>query len=144
MTDEEKRKIRSAVLDLTKTPPSFTIGHLEGRAAVRREQFSIGIMLIADTPGGTIAIGVVSADEFFGEGRWWISRCLVQKPYRGRGIGSFLLDELKKLAVDRKGFVRLEVEPGGYAMDLERQRAFYVRSGFLDAGDGLFTWTREA
>ena len=132
------------MLDHSQTPPTFAIGNLKGRAAVRVERYSTAITLIADTPEGPKAVGTVSADEFFGTGRWWISRCLVQEPYRGLGVGSFLLDELKKLASERERFVRLEVEPGGYNSDPERLRAFYERSGFLDAGDGLFTWTREA
>lgn len=128
-------------LDRSTDPARFVIGDLTGCAAVRSDGHSLGITLIADTAAGAQSLGTVSADNFlYGPGCYWISRFLVHEPYRGRGIGSFMLTELKRLAADSDDFDSLVVEPGGYFEDPERQRAFYTRNGFRDNGDGLFVW----
>lgn len=70
-------------------------------------------------------------------GRWWIARVNVHRKYRGAGYGSMLLNKLVR-EIECRGGVRIEVAPGGYGEDTDRQRRFYIKNGFIeDLEEGL-------
>ena len=78
--------------------------------------------------------GTASADRT-SEHVWWINRVLVQpEECRGKGIGTVLVQLLKE---NLKGQGTLTVCPGGYSDDVERQKNFYLKCGFVDNGDLL-------
>lgn len=60
---------------------------------------------------------------------WYISRVLVAQSFRGKGIGSkvlqILLNEIKKA-----GGKKVIVTPGGYDNNKEQQFNFYLKNGF--------------
>lgn len=61
---------------------------------------------------------------------WYVTRVVVRDPaQRGRGLGERMVKRLLE-AIRRQGPAVVLVEPGGYAADLERQRAFYAKCGF--------------
>lgn len=62
---------------------------------------------------------------------WWIPRVFVHPKHRGQGVGSSLLQELVKRCLEQ-GPDRIEVAPGGYESDPERQRNFYTKNGFVE------------
>lgn len=80
------------------------------------------------------------------EGRWHIARVLVQPASaRGQGIGYLLMKNLKQ-AVRGQGGTHLTVDPGGYGVDPEKQRAFYRKCGFEahDTEEGrMVCWLKE-
>ena len=61
---------------------------------------------------------------------WWIARVNVHRKYRGKGYGSKLLNALVDEIFSRGG-LRIEVAPGGYGEDPEKQYAFYMKNGFV-------------
>jgi N-acetylglutamate synthase-like GNAT family acetyltransferase len=58
---------------------------------------------------------------------WWLARLVVQKPYRGKGLGREMAMKLKENA---DGFP-IQVMPGGYDLTKEEQFAFYEKCGFV-------------
>lgn len=73
--------------------------------------------------------GTASVDKL-PDGRWWVSRVLVQpSTMTGNGIGGKLL-ELVKSEVKKQGGGIMVVCPGGYAGDQKKQRNFYRKHGF--------------
>lgn len=124
-------------------PPShpyveaFAVADLKGKLALRLEPWSVGITMVVDGAGRSCA--TISAD-LLDDGTWYLARCLVQEPYRSKGVGAFLVARLQQLVTARDGFKQLVVEPGGYAADLNRQRSFYLRQGFARADDGAYVW----
>ena len=51
---------------------------------------------------------------------WWIARVNVHRNYRGQGFGSRLLNALVD-AIRNQGGLRIEVAPGGYGEDPDKQ-----------------------
>jgi GNAT superfamily N-acetyltransferase len=81
------------------------------------------------------ALGTASANPFPPEDDvWWVSRVLVQKAHRGRGIGKFLVANLVN-AVRKMGAKKLMVCPGGYDISYEDQVRFYESCGFKKESD---------
>lgn len=84
-----------------------------------------------------LPIATASIDHF--GSHWWVTRVLVQLPWRRQGLGStVLLRALQETAKDigdgaaAHGAAAQEVwvVPGGYDMDEAQQRAFYLKHGF--------------
>jgi GNAT superfamily N-acetyltransferase len=68
--------------------------------------------------------------DLFQENIWWVSRVFVHKDYRRQGVGTELVNKIKK-AIPKN--CRLMVCPGGYDMTLKDQKAFYSSLGFVDS-----------
>ena len=78
--------------------------------------------------GGTCSISLIPG-KF-----WYVNRVLVDADYRGKGVGSKMLQAAIK-AVKEQGGNEIVVEPGGYDADPERQKNFYLRNGFVKKED---------
>jgi len=75
---------------------------------------------------------IATADaNLIGENIWWISRVFVPDFMRGSGIGSAILNRLAD-EVLKNGGTELVVCPGGYFVDGERQRKFYLKNDFKE------------
>lgn len=97
---------------------------------------SISVIMVHDEQ---IRHSIASADEVR-PGVWWVSRVLVQEGYRGKGIGKELVARLLALCAVQRA-EEVQVSPGGYDNDTERQRGFYAACGFVPEGDdGLMVW----
>lgn len=77
------------------------------------------------------------------EGFWYVNRVLVEPlGRRSKGLGSRMLQRL--LAETRRfGPADVVVDPGGYGMNVARQRKFYRKNGFKDVPGikGRLRWT---
>lgn len=78
---------------------------------------------------GGIRISMVEADTVDGE-TWWIVRALVHATAREHGLGSLLLRAVIDAIKAQPGARRVQVTPGGYWVDPERQVNFYRKNGF--------------
>jgi GNAT superfamily N-acetyltransferase len=75
--------------------------------------------------------GVAEA-SWMPDGFWYINRVLVKPPeLRGKGIGGQLLERLKQELKEKAKATLIVVDPGGYGMDVEKQRRFYLKHGFV-------------
>lgn len=119
----------------------FDRAGLQGRVLTVEEELSVRVSLFVTGEGiGGIA-GTISADHLFGDGRWWLSRCLIRSTeYRGKGLGGFLVRRLQAALLPRPDVKRLDVSPGGYGSDTDRLGVFYVRCGFRLEEEGLYVW----
>lgn len=72
--------------------------------------------------------GTASADN---QGHYWyINRVIVQpESNRSKGIGSEMLQRLIKAVKSQNG-KEIQVTPGGYNVDPEKQIKFYEKAGF--------------
>ena len=69
---------------------------------------------------------VATAGMDFVNGKWWLARLIVQRAYRGKGLGRELVKHLRENA---DGYP-IEVMPGGYDTPRDEQFAFYESCGF--------------
>lgn len=60
---------------------------------------------------------------------WYLNRLVVKPSYRGKKIGTALLERLLS-ELETRGGLPVIVEPGGYGSDVEELRSFYQRFGF--------------
>lgn len=113
---------------------------LQKHLVVRNEELSIGVSvrLPLENPS---TMATASCDNFE-DCDWIVTRVWVPEIYRGQGVGSFLLNQLKLIVVTKPRFKSLLVSPGGYNADINRQRHFYMKNGFTVSpwGERLYTW----
>lgn len=105
------------------------------------------VSVSAATKSGLPA-GAASASNL--GGHWWVERVLVQEHHavRGVGLGSEMLKRLLKSIVEvdeMEGRSTLvQVCPGGYGADPERQFNFYLKNGFKRTKNpDLLEWTKS-
>lgn len=82
---------------------------------------------------------VAQADESR-PGVWWVARVLVHEKFRGQGLGKRLVARMLALCA-AQGAREVQVCPGGYDNDTERQRGFYAACGFVPEGnESMMVW----
>lgn len=75
--------------------------------------------------------GVAEA-SWLPDGFWYINRVLVKpSELRNKGIGGQLLERLKQELKEKAKATLIVVDPGGYGMNVKRQRQFYRQHGFV-------------
>ena len=93
--------------------------------------------------GGTLHVSlspvrIAILDSTAYAGGLYLNRVNVPKDYRGRGIGSALLEAFKESS-RRAGHRHVVVEPGGYAdADQERRVRWYEKHGFVRQKEGFY------
>lgn len=100
---------------------------------VRRDPHTISAVLY--DPSSRVK-AIASCDNLPGQDFWWVTRVVVHPlDQRGRGYGSTVLKLMQDAVAAAMGpGGRVLVLPGGYGQNVEAQRRFYCKNGFVPAG----------